>query len=85
MGYCLSNSEFSFIEEKSYNGVFIVLSILWGWGVDRETPDLYDWMGAAVCIIGASIILFAPRQNKEDRYGIFLCNKDSLSAKKLLL
>lgn len=50
-----------FIEGKSYNGVFIVLSILWGWGVERETPDLYDWMGVAVYIIGASIILFAPR------------------------
>lgn len=46
----------------AYGGVFIVLSILWGWGVDRETPDLYDWIGAAICLIGVSVILFAPRQ-----------------------
>lgn len=45
----------------AYGGVFIVLSVLWGWGVDKKTPDLYDWIGACVCIIGASIILFAPR------------------------
>jgi small multidrug resistance family-3 protein len=45
----------------AYGGVFIVLSILWGWGVDKKTPDFYDWIGAAVCLIGASIILFAPR------------------------
>lgn len=45
----------------AYGGVFIVLSILWGWGVDRKTPDFYDWMGAAICLVGASIILFAPR------------------------
>ena len=46
----------------AYGGVFIVLSVLWGWGIDRETPDLYDWIGAAICIIGVSVILFAPRQ-----------------------
>ncbi len=45
----------------AYGGIFIVLSILWGWGIDKKTPDLYDWAGAAICLIGASIILFAPR------------------------
>jgi len=46
----------------AYGGIFIVLSVLWGWGVDRKTPDLYDWIGAAVCVVGVSIMLFAPRQ-----------------------
>ncbi|PEQ88204.1 hypothetical protein CN481_20045 [Bacillus sp. AFS006103] len=46
----------------AYGGVFIVLSILWGWGIEKKTPDLYDWLGAGICIIGASVILFAPRQ-----------------------
>lgn len=45
----------------AYGGVFIVLSILWGWGIDRKAPDLYDWVGAAICLIGAAVILFAPR------------------------
>ncbi|WEG12936.1 YnfA family protein [Pullulanibacillus sp. KACC 23026] len=45
----------------AYGGVFIFLSILWGWWIDKKTPDSYDWIGAAVCLIGASIILFAPR------------------------
>ncbi|WP_144552114.1 YnfA family protein [Bacillus sp. X1(2014)] len=45
----------------AYGGVFIVLSILWGWGIDRKTPDLYDWVGAGICLIGASVSLFAPR------------------------
>jgi small multidrug resistance family-3 protein len=45
----------------AYGGVFIVLSILWGWGVDKKAPDFYDWLGAAICIIGVSIILWAPR------------------------
>ncbi|MFC4799708.1 YnfA family protein [Neobacillus sp. GCM10023253] len=46
----------------AYGGVFIVLSILWGWGIDRKTPDLYDWIGAGICLFGAAVILFAPRQ-----------------------
>ncbi|PKG25621.1 YnfA family protein [Niallia nealsonii] len=45
----------------AYGGVFIILSILWGWGIDKKTPDFYDWLGAAICLAGASIILFAPR------------------------
>ncbi|WP_090833322.1 MULTISPECIES: YnfA family protein [unclassified Bacillus (in: firmicutes)] len=46
----------------AYGGVFIVLSLLWGWGIDKKTPDLYDWIGALVCIVGVSIILWGPRQ-----------------------
>ncbi|MEC2343269.1 YnfA family protein [Paenibacillus barengoltzii] len=45
----------------AYGGVFIMLAVLWGWWVDKKTPDLYDWLGAAVCLIGVSIILWAPR------------------------
>jgi small multidrug resistance family-3 protein len=45
----------------AYGGVFIVLSVLWGWLVDKKTPDMYDWLGAVICLLGASIILWAPR------------------------
>jgi small multidrug resistance family-3 protein len=45
----------------AYGGVFIILSLLWGWGIDKKTPDVYDWVGGAICLVGASIILFAPR------------------------
>lgn len=45
----------------AYGGVFVVLSVLWGWGVDKKMPDTYDWLGAAVCLVGVSIILWAPR------------------------
>ncbi|MCQ2011600.1 MAG: YnfA family protein [Sporolactobacillus sp.] len=45
----------------AYGGVFIVLSLIWGWGVDRHAPDLYDWIGAFICIIGVSVILLGPR------------------------
>ncbi|CAM3826938.1 YnfA family protein [Mesobacillus thioparans] len=46
----------------AYGGVFIVLSVLWGWGIDKKTPDLYDWIGAAICLLGVSVMLLVPRQ-----------------------
>lgn len=46
----------------AYGGVFIILSVLWGWGVDKKTPDTYDWIGAVICLIGVSVMLWSPRQ-----------------------
>ncbi|RNF38899.1 YnfA family protein [Planococcus salinus] len=45
----------------AYGGVFIILSVLWGWGIDRKTPDFYDWLGAGICLLGVAVMLFMPR------------------------
>ncbi|ATO49934.1 YnfA family protein [Brevibacillus laterosporus] len=45
----------------AYGGIFIILAIIWGWLVDKKTPDMYDWLGAAICIVGVAVILWAPR------------------------
>lgn len=45
----------------AYGGMFIVLSLLWGWGLDGTRPDQFDAMGAALCLIGMIIIMYAPR------------------------
>lgn len=45
----------------AYGGVFIAMSLLWGWGIDRKTPDRYDWIGAAICLVGVAVILWGPR------------------------
>jgi small multidrug resistance family-3 protein len=45
----------------AYGGLFILFALLWGWQVDRRVPDLYDWIGAGICLVGAAIILWAPR------------------------
>ncbi|MFC7441951.1 YnfA family protein [Laceyella putida] len=45
----------------AYGGIFIVLSILWGWGVDKKTPDFYDWLGGAICLMGVAVMLWGPR------------------------
>jgi len=45
----------------AYGGIYIGLSILWLWIVEGARPDRWDLAGAAVCLAGAAIILFAPR------------------------
>lgn len=45
----------------AYGGVFIVLSILWGWVVDRIAPDKYDWLGGWIALLGVLVIMYAPR------------------------
>jgi small multidrug resistance family-3 protein len=45
----------------AYGGVFIVGSIAWGVVFDSFRPDLYDLVGAAICLIGVGIVMYAPR------------------------
>ena len=45
----------------AYGGVYIVASLLWLWLVESQRPDGWDMAGAAVCILGAGMILLAPR------------------------
>ncbi len=45
----------------AYGGVFIVLSIGWGWLVDRMKPDHFDLLGGWIVLLGVLIIMYAPR------------------------
>jgi len=45
----------------AYGGIFIVLSILWGWKIDGILPDKFDLIGGSIALIGALIIIYAPR------------------------
>ena len=45
----------------AYGGVFVILSLLWAWHVDKVKPDLPDVIGAAVIMLGAGIVFFTPR------------------------
>lgn len=45
----------------AYGGVFIVLSILWGWKIDGVAPDRFDVFGGLVSLIGVAIIMYWPR------------------------
>jgi small multidrug resistance family-3 protein len=45
----------------AYGGVFIVGSIAWGAAFDGFRPDHYDLIGAAICLVGIGVIMYAPR------------------------
>ncbi|OPJ63886.1 YnfA family protein [Clostridium chromiireducens] len=45
----------------AYGGIFIVLSILWGWKIDNIAPDKFDLIGGFIALIGVLIIMYAPR------------------------
>jgi small multidrug resistance family-3 protein len=45
----------------AYGGVYIVASLFWLWGVEGMRPDRWDTGGAAICLIGAAVIIFGPR------------------------
>ena len=45
----------------AYGGVFVVGSLAWGMLVDGFRPDRYDLVGAALCLAGVAVIMYAPR------------------------
>lgn len=45
----------------AYGGFFVVLSLLWGWWIDGQSPDRWDLLGAVIAMVGVLIIFYAPR------------------------
>lgn len=45
----------------AYGGVYIIASLIWLWAMENVRPDRWDIAGAALCLIGAVVILFGPR------------------------
>jgi small multidrug resistance family-3 protein len=45
----------------AYGGVYIAASLAWLAIVEDVRPDRWDLTGAAICVIGAAIIIWGPR------------------------
>jgi small multidrug resistance family-3 protein len=45
----------------AYGGVFVAGSLAWGMALDGFRPDRWDLFGAAVCLVGVGLIMYAPR------------------------
>ena len=45
----------------AYGGIFVAGSLGWGVLVDGFRPDRYDLTGAAICLLGVALIMYAPR------------------------
>jgi small multidrug resistance family-3 protein len=44
----------------AYGGVFVVGSLVWGMVADGFRPDRFDVIGAAICLVGVGVIMYAP-------------------------
>jgi small multidrug resistance family-3 protein len=49
---------------SAYGGIFIVMALLWGWGIEGMRPDIFDIIGATISLIGVVIIFYMPRKNE---------------------
>jgi small multidrug resistance family-3 protein len=47
----------------AYGGIFIVGSLAWGAVADGYRPTRTDVIGAAICLVGAGVIIWGPRSN----------------------
>ncbi len=45
----------------AYGGVFVAGSLAWGMVIDGFRPDRFDLIGAAICLAGVIVIMYAPR------------------------
>ena len=54
----------------AYGGVYIAASLAWLSLVEGIRPDRWDLIGASVCLVGAGIILLAPRAAQ-----VLLCDR----------
>lgn len=45
----------------AYGGIYIASSLVWMALVERTAPRITDYIGAAVCLVGAAVILYGTR------------------------
>ncbi|MDQ4074131.1 MAG: YnfA family protein [Thermoproteota archaeon] len=49
----------------AYGGIFIVMSIGWGYFLEGIIPDTFDIIGTIVASIGVIVIFYYPRKERE--------------------
>lgn len=45
----------------TYGGIFVVMSIIWGYWVDKKKPDRFEIIGSIVVLLGVAIMFYFPR------------------------
>jgi len=51
----------------AYGGIFIIMSVLWGWFFEGIAPDSYDIIGTVIAIIGVAVIYYMPRKDEKGK------------------
>lgn len=45
----------------TYGGIFVVMSIIWGYWVDKKKPDRFEIIGSMVVLAGVAVMFYFPR------------------------
>ena len=45
----------------AYGGIYVAASLFWLAYVEKSRPLWSDWLGVALCIVGASVVLLGPK------------------------
>lgn len=45
----------------AYGGIYMAASLFWLAFIEKSRPLWSDWLGAALCIAGASVVLLGPK------------------------
>jgi small multidrug resistance family-3 protein len=46
----------------AYGGIYVAIAIVWLWLIDRVEPTRWDLIGAAVTLVGMTIIALQPQR-----------------------
>ncbi|WKT58014.1 YnfA family protein [Candidatus Nitrosotenuis chungbukensis] len=45
----------------TYGGIFVVMSIVWGYWIDKKKPDRFEILGSLVVVVGVAVMFYFPR------------------------
>ena len=45
----------------TYGGIFVIVSILWGYWIDKKKPDRFEIIGSIIVLIGVVVMFYFPR------------------------
>ena len=45
----------------AYGGIYVAASLFWLAFIEKSRPLWSDWLGVALCIVGASVVLLGPK------------------------
>ncbi|MCH7649163.1 MAG: YnfA family protein [Thaumarchaeota archaeon] len=45
----------------TYGGIFIIVSIMWGYWIDKKKPDRFEIIGSIIVLVGVVVMFYFPR------------------------
>lgn len=45
----------------TYGGIFVVMSVIWGYWIDNKKPDRFEIIGSIIVLIGVAVMFYFPR------------------------